>query len=369
MKKISIFVPSLNGGGAERVMVTLANAFAERGYCVDLVLSRKAGPFLKDVSSNVNVVDLRSGRVFKSLYPLTRYLFLQRPAVLLSAMGHVNVVALLARWLANAPTRIVVSERSNFSVSSSYSNGFRSRITRILIKWLYPYSDGVIAVSLNVADDLAKCIGLPRSLISVIYNPVVSHEFLAQIHERPDHPWFQPGEPPVILGVGRLSAEKDFSTLIRAFAYLHQQRLVRLVILGEGSLRPKLEALADDLGIAEVVDLPGFQINPFKYMRFASLFVMTSVFEGLPNSLIQAMACGTRVVSSNCPSGPSEILENGRWGRLVSVGDVPSFTQAMAEALDDTSPPNVLVRAADFDVDQSVDGYLRIMLPDEMLRN
>lgn len=355
---ISIYLPSLRGGGAERAMVTLANGFAERGYQVDLVLAKAEGPYLNDVAARVNVVNLKAPRVLASLPGLVRYLRRKRPTVMFSAMGHANVVAVLACRLSRVPTRMVVSERSHFSISKANNRTWRGHLIGYFMSWAYPRADGIVAVSSGVADDLAASIGISRALVKVVYNPVVTDDLLIRSREVPDHPWLAAGEPPVILGVGRLTPPKDFPTLIRAFARLRQVRNIRLLILGEGEMRIELEALVRQLDLDDIVSLPGFFGNPFSIMRAADLFVLSSVWEGLPNALIQAMACGSPVVSTDCPSGPAEILENGKWGRLVPVGDVDALAKAMHEILNDVMYPDVTVRAKDFGVEQAIAGYL-----------
>ena len=370
--KVALYLPSLRGGGAERVMVTLANGFAARGYVVDLVLATAEGPYLKDIDAGLRVVDLKSPRVASSLPALVRYLRRERPTALLSAMGHANVIAVLARGLARVPSRVVVSEHNNFSISKVNASSWRGRWMGSLIARAYPRADGVVAVSGGVADDLARGIGLPRSSIKVVYNPVVTDALLTQSREAPAHPWLQPGEPPVILGVGRLTAQKDFPILIHAFARLRQEREVRLLILGEGELRPQLTALVAELGLQADVALPGFADNPFAIMRHGSLFVLSSAWEGFGNVLVEAMACGTPVVSTACPSGPDEILEDGKWGRLVPVGDVEALAEAMQATLDEKNrPDDVAARAAEFSVERAVEGYLGVMLPEfrERLRD
>lgn len=363
--KLALYLPSLRGGGAERVMVTLANGIAQRGYAVDLVLAKAEGPYLGDVAENVRVVDLRAARVATSLPGLVRYLRRERPVAMLSALSHANVIAVLARRLAGVPVRVVVSERANFSLSKANALSWRGRMMGHFMRWSYPLAEGVVAVSRGVADDLARSVKLPRDAIDVVYNPVMTNDLIAMSRSEPEHPWFAEGQPPVVLGVGRFVFQKDFSTLVRAFARVRANRPVRLLILGEGELRGELESLVRSLDIEKDVALPGFRDNPFPYMRAASVFVLSSAWEGLPNALIQAMACGTPVVSTDCPSGPAEILENGRWGRLVPVGDEIALAEAMAATLDQTEHPDVAARAADFSVDRAVEGYLRVMVPDE----
>jgi glycosyltransferase involved in cell wall biosynthesis len=362
-RHIAIYLPSLRGGGAERIMVTLANAFAERGFKTDLVLAKAEGPYLNDVSERVRVVDLGASRVATSLPALVRYLRRERPDAMLSALNHANVIALLAKRLAWVKTRLVVSERNSLTSSLVHATSWRSGLVGHLMRWTYPWADGVIAVSNGVADDLAATIGLSRDRIDFVYNPINPSAVL-QLAEQPfQHPWFAPGEPPVVLGVGRLTAQKDFATLIRAFAQLRAHHHVRLVILGEGELRPDLQSLVAELTLSEDVLIPGFVENPFVWMRQAAVFVLSSAWEGLPGVLLQAMSCGTPIVSTDCPSGPCEILENGRWGRLVPVGDVDALSKAMAATLDEPEHPDVISRAADFNVNQVVDAYLCSLFP------
>jgi glycosyltransferase involved in cell wall biosynthesis len=361
LKKLSIYLPSLRGGGAERAMVTLANGFAARGHRVDLVLAKAEGPYLVDVAAAVRVIDLKAGGVFKSLPGLVCYLRRKRPDAMLSAMSHANVIALIARRLARVPTRLVVSERASLAGVRDHYKGLGHRLIRGLMRLTYPSADAVTVVARAMADDVAVGLGVERSRIHAIYNPVVTPALVHAALETPGHSWFSDGGPPVILSVGRLSAEKDFPTLIKAFATLCKQRPARLIILGEGEDRSLLEKQVQELGLEADVALPGFAANPYAYMRQAGLFVLSSRFEGLPGVLIQAMACGTPVVSTNCPTGPDEILENGRWGRLVPVGDVTALTVAMVETMAEANHPDVIRRAADFGEGQAVTRYLEVM--------
>jgi glycosyltransferase involved in cell wall biosynthesis len=358
-QRVAIYVPSLGGGGAERMMVMLANAFADRGLSVDLVLANAQGPYLQNVSPVVRVVDLHSARVVASLPGLVRYLRRERLQAMLSTLNYANVIAIMARSLARVRLRLVISERSTVSLSKPLL--LRGRFMTWLMHWFYPRADKVLCVSQGVADDLTETISLSPEKTSVVYNPVVSDELIEKSHVSLDHAWFKPSEPPVILGVGRLTVEKDFASLLRAFAKVRDGRPVRLVILGEGELRTTLEKLAHELGIAPDVLMPGFVDNPLPWMRKAALFVLSSRWEGLPSVLIEAMACGTPVVSTDCPSGPAEILEKGRWGRLVPVGDANALAQAVEATLDDSSQPKVAVRANDFNVDRAAEAYLSFL--------
>jgi len=358
--KLALFLPSLRGGGAERVMVNLARGFVERGLQVDLVLARAEGPYLSQVPKEVRVVDLGAQRVLHSLPGLVRYLREERPQAMLSALNHANIVAIWAKLLARVKTRLVVSERTTLSRSTENASSIRVKFIPFLVKAFYPYADVVVAVSRGVAEDLIARIGLTAEKIKVIYNPVVTPELFTKAEEPLDHPWFRPGEPPVILGVGRLTKPKDFPTLIRAFALVRKERPARLMILGEGEERPNLEALVRELGLEEDVALPGFVENPYKYMKRAAVFVLSSRWEGFGNVLVEAMALGTPVVATDCPSGPAEILEGGKWGRLVPVGNHEALAEATLQVLRGEKV-GASARALMFSVERMLEEYANVL--------
>jgi glycosyltransferase involved in cell wall biosynthesis len=342
-RRVAVFLPSLNGGGAERVLLTLADGFSQRGIAVDLVLAKAAGAYRDEVPPSVRVVDLKASRVITSLPRLVRYLRTERPAVLLSGMAHANVVGLWARRLAGGNTRVVVREANNLSVAADGSKG-RNRLLPMLVRRFYRWADAIVAVSDGVAEDLLEITELPRNKVRVLPNPVVTPELKNRAAEPLNDPWFSNGAPPVILGVGRLDRQKDFPTLIRAFASVRRRRDVRLLILGEGPERARLESLLQELQVASDARLPGFVSNPFNYMARAAVFVLSSAWEGMPGALIQGMACGAPVVSTDCESGPREVLAGGKFGRLVPVGDEAALADAIIATLDAprSVPPEAL---------------------------
>jgi glycosyltransferase involved in cell wall biosynthesis len=362
-RRLAIFLPSLEGGGAERAMCRLAIGFAKRCVPVDLVLAKKIGPYLQHVPTTVRVINLNSSRMLASVPGLVRYLHNERPSCLISALSHANVVAIFSHLLARSPAKLIVSERTPPFQSQANAKFLRDRILPYLIRALYNRADHIIAVSRGVADQLAV-LGVPRNKIAVIHNPVVDNALLEKAKETLDHPWFVPHAPPVIVAAGRLVKEKDFQTLIRAFSLVRKARPVRLVILGEGESRIELHHLAQQLGVADDVSLPGFVDNPYKYMKRATVFTLSSLFEGFGNVIVEAMACGAPIISTNCPSGPAEILENGRWGRLTAVGDAIQLAKAIEEVLGEVIHPDVKARAAIFSIENMTDEYLKLTAPE-----
>lgn len=357
--RIALFTVSLEVGGAERVLVTLANRFAERGHSVQMVLMKPEGELRKELSPAVPIVDLKTYRIWRTVLPLARYLRRERPDALLSTLSQPNLIAILAKRLARVPTRAVVREANTPTHEFGGAVKLKNRIVPALIARVYRYADAIVAVSRGVQADLMRLTRLPETRIPYVYNPVITPKLLQQREVALEHPWFAEGALPVVLAVGRLTAQKDFPTLLRAFAQLSVP--ARLLILGEGEQRAELEQLAQQLGIAERVQLPGYEPNPFKYMRRAAVFVLSSRYEGLPNALIQAMACGCPVVATDCPSGPREILADGKYGLLVPVGDVDALSDAIQQGLQDRIPPAPPEWLQQFEENHIVEQYLRVL--------
>ncbi|MDI5934353.1 glycosyltransferase [Halomonas kalidii] len=330
---LAIFLPSLRGGGAERVMLTLAKGLVDRGVTVELVLADAVGPYMEEVPSCIPVSNLKSPRVVRSMPGLVRYLRRRRPRAIMSGLERANIAAVLATMVARVNTRKILTVHNTLSRTVDSSLSLRERIIPSLVRLLYPRADAIVAVSKGAESDLVRWAGVPEERVQTIYNPVLLPDLAVRAAESVDHPWFSDGAPPVVLGVGRLSPQKDFSTLLKAFAIQRRHQLARLVILGEGEERSRLLTLARELGIEEDLWMPGFVDNPYKFMSRASVFALSSAWEGLPTVLIEVLACGTPVVATNCPSGPQEILEGGRWGRLVPVGDAAALGRELVEAI------------------------------------
>jgi glycosyltransferase involved in cell wall biosynthesis len=395
--RVAFLSANLSSGGVQRMTGLLAEGLAARGAEVDLVVCDPRGDLRDQISPAVRMVALQPanpvvarltalradpGGLAALIRPLTtikyasdtlaclpslvRYLRTARPDSLFSATTYLNIEAVLARRLANVPTRLVISDRSHFS-SGKPRKEWRQRNLVAAMRRAYLQADAITAVSNGVADDIARSLGIPRESIATLYNPTITPDFAVRASQPIDHPWFADGAPPVFLAVGRMTFQKDFSTLLRAFARVRRDRSVRLVIIGEANQKQQARFLAEasELGVREGVELLGYRPNPLPYMARAAMLVLSSRYEGFPNVLLEAMACGTPVVSTACPSGPSEILEDGTYGALVPVGDDPALAGAIVATLDHPlDRARLRARAAVFDYDSAIARYEAVLLGD-----
>lgn len=353
-KSIGIYLTSMTMGGAERVALNLSSGLVDYGYDVDLVLVNATGSLLDDVPEEVSIVDLAAGRVLKSVRPLQGYLSNREPDVLYSMMTEPNLIAIAAQRLANAGSRLVISEHNMLSRSAETT---KDQIIHAGAWALYPLADEVVAVSKGVRDDLVANTRLDTNSISVIYNPV-DIEWIHGLATKPvDHRWIMDESLKVVIAGGRHEPQKGFDTLLNAFSRLERND-VRLILFGTGPETESLEGLAQSAGIADQVDFVGFVENPYKLMAHADLFVLSSEYEGFGLVLIEALACGCPIVSTDCESGPREILKNGLYGELVPVGDSGALSEMMSSTLARTHDSNRLKRRADhFNIEAAISQY------------
>jgi glycosyltransferase involved in cell wall biosynthesis len=350
----------LTDGGAQRAVVKLVSGMCERGLAVDLVLVNKEGVHLRSVDARARLFVLGSGRVATSVMPLARYMRRARPAAFVSFLTHANVAAVAARALARVELRLALVEQN--TVSAYRSDLRRDSWLPAFVRHTYPRAEAVVGVSDGVARDLISHLGVPAHKVSVIHNPVVDNALLEAAGAPAGHAWFEDDSARVLIASGRLTPQKDFPTLLQAFRLLRSKMPARLIILGEGEERGRLEALRDALGLAGDVDLHGFVENPYAYMSRADAFVLSSRWEGLPTVLIEALACGCPVVATDCPSGPREILEGGKHGELVTVGDAAALCDAMARVMQ-IRPDRQALRehALKYSVAQAVSQYIELL--------
>lgn len=388
---LALFVPHMKAGGVANVIANLACGLVERGHRVDLVLSRARGTYLQRVPASVKIVELRysvwapshiaraamrdlwslalfstrSSRLLETLPflpSLVRYLRQERPVAMLAAKTEANLAAIWATKLAAVPTRLVVSEHTHLPSVFAGEPGWR-RLAPV-VRRNYRHVDVHVAVSDGAADGMCASTGVPRRRVVRIYNGEAQEGLLSKARAPVAHPWFQPAAPPVILSAARLAKGKNLALLLRAFSHVRRQRSVRLMILGEGPQRTALDALARDLGIRADVDLPGYVENPLSYMARCKVFALSSNYEGLSCVLVQALAVGCPVVSTDCPTGPAELLDHGAYGKLVPLGDHEAFAAALLSALDE-SPNRDRLRCRvrrHYSADRMAEQYLGVLL-------
>jgi len=372
--RIGLFFSGLAGGGTQRRMLLLAHGLLARGHAVTIAVGSAAGPFRAELPAGARLVELGgAGRrlpllrrhrglwVPLALPALTAWLRAAPLDVLLASSTPANLVAALAR--ARAATGLPLALVLNLPPSAVAARlGPLRRPLLALLRRAYGSADGLIAISAGVAADAARTLGLDRDRIAVVANPVDAARIARAAALPPVHPWLAPGAPPVLLAVGKLQPQKDYPTLLRAFAGLRQQRPARLVVLGEGPGRASLERLAGELGIAADLAFLGFVAEPFGWMARAAVVVSSSRFEGFSNVLVEALAAGATIVATDCPHGPRDVLADGACGRLVPVGDPPALARALVAALDDPADPaRQRARARAFSPDAALDGYLAVL--------
>ncbi len=354
---LAIVLLSAGGGGAERVSILLANEFARRGRSVAILMLRRRGPLLGMIDPRVQVHDLGGRRTIWSIRRLAATIRRLKPKTIIAAMVEVNVGTAIAARLAGTRAKLILTEHNqtdrNFDVASTLS----VRLAFRLIRFVYPLADRVVCVSQGVADSLMRFSGLPPAKIDVIHNPIVSSDLLDKAAMECPHPWLSDKTVPVVLAAGRLVTAKDFEMLLHAFARIRKARDCRLIILGEGEKRKVLQNLCETLGVAEDVEITGFVSNPYTYMQRCDVFALSSAWEGFPTVLVEALACGAKIVSTDCPSGPREILCDGKFGSLTPVGDPDRFAAAIIEVLDNPVSCGALARGQGFTVEKSTDQY------------
>lgn len=359
-QKIAIFLPTLAGGGAERAMITISNGLGKK-YAVDLVVSNASGSYRDEIDNSVKVVDLKSKSLRWSFFKLISYINSEKPDTVISALASANIVCSVARIFTKKKFKLILSERAAVIAALKDNPRWQARIMPFLIKMTYPYADFIVCVAKDIANELIEVFGLKNDKVKVIYNAVITEKLIEDSLKEFHNPYFDHSEIPMILGVGRLTSQKNFASLIHAFSSIRKKHKSKLVILGEGPLLDDLINLSKELNVYDDVYFPGFVQNPFVWMKHAKVFVLSSNYEGLPNALIQAMACGTQVVSTDCPTGPSEILEDGKWGFLCPVNDNQSLAQGITNILENDTQVDVFKRSQYFSLGRALEGYEQLI--------
>lgn len=369
--RVAFLLATSGHSGVDRLARNLLPSMAARGLNVDLLKVRNHGPYLDNGRpTGVNIVDLGCSHAYSSVGAVARYLRMKRPDVLFADKDRINRVAILAKGLSGVKTRLILSTGTTISVDLAHRGLFERYLQRFSIRYLYRFADKVVVTSKGVADDMIAYTGLDADKIEVVPCPVVASELFLRRQPIPDHPWYRKGLPPVILAVGELCYRKDVPTILRAFALARKETRCRLVILGRGKEKERLIALASDLGIMEDVSFAGFQLDPYPYMAHSAVLAHAARWEGLGFVIIEALALGTPVVATDCPSGPAEILKNGLYGPLVPVGNHELFASALLKTLANPLPAAFLQNAArPYEISVSTSAYLKVMgLPEAPFR-
>lgn len=361
--RVALFLPSLEGGGAERAFVDLANEFVGRGLRVDLVLADCSGPYVEEISKAVRVVDFATTRWLSVIWKLAGYLRRERPDVLLAGLDVPNMAAVAASMLAGMRSRCVISQRAVVRAVWQLEHPKTWRYWLWLLRQAYSRARLVICNSTSAATEVIRDLAVEPKKCAVILNAVDVKRIEGLANEPLDDRWLSATAPPLLLSVGTLTPRKDMGVLVRALAIVRRSRECNLMILGEGSERGRLEELVRELELEECVRMPGFAANPFPWMSRADVLLSASLAEGCPNVIQQALACNTAIVATDCPGGTAEVLENGRWGRLVPTGDPHAMANAILATLGDRKNPEGNKRALDFDTSRTADRYLQLLLP------
>lgn len=360
-KRLAVLISFSGDGGVERMVTNLCAEFAKHVQ-VDLLAIKAGGGHVSRIPSSVNVIHLKARHAWTSVPEIERYLREQRPDALLVAKDRAGRAAIKARRRAGLALPLWIRLGTNLSAALERKDALSRWLRVFPMRRLYPLASGVVAVSEGVKEDTQRVTGLPAERIVVIRNPVITPRLAEQAADPVPHPWLADKAVPVIIGMGRLTKQKDFPTLVRAFAALQSELPSRLIILGEGRDRAALEVLARELDVQDNVHLAGFQSNPYAWLARADLFVLSSAWEGSPNALTEALALGLPSVSTDCPSGPREILDGGRYGPLIPVGDAAAMTQAMRETLRNPLPADRLRAAVDeYRAETSARRYLELL--------
>jgi glycosyltransferase involved in cell wall biosynthesis len=361
--KVAILSKFSAYGGISRMMVHLANGLIRKNVDVDLLIAGGQVPFPENIAPEVTIKDFQVTHVYAALPSLIRYLNHDAPDAIL-ATRHKNIsIAILAHMIAKGRQnrRLAIRLSGNLTSSIAGKNSLQSWLHNFPIRYLYHNADAVIAVSEGVAQDFRNLAKVPPQRVSAVPNPTISEDIGILSQQEIDHPWFKHKECPIILGAGRFTRRKDFITLIRAFAFLRQKLSCRLVLLGDGQEKKNYWKLAQDLGIERDIYLPGFTPNPYAYMAKSDVFALTSkAAEGSPNVIKEALALGLPVVSTDCPSGPREILQNGKIGRLAPVEDSQKVAKALEETLRNPPDPNILQASIqEYTIENSTMSYMK----------
>ena len=361
-KRVAFVLPWMGGGGIERLTLALMQGFVDRGYAIDLVLTEEGGNFMHLVPKAAHIELFECPRVRHTIPRLRDYMRRRKPDAMIVSVWPLTAATVIARLGLKHPPRLILSDHNHLTTQYSH-NAKAWAMLRLSLKFLYPRADALVGVSQGVADDVAAIAGLPQAHTTTIYNPIAAPERTDWPKAETDALW-QDHKGPRIISVGRFKKQKNHSLLLRAFAKIYAATGARLAMLGEGELEDDLRAEIAASGLSDHVILPGFVVDPSPYYASADIFALSSDYEGFGNVLVEAMHFGLSVVSTDCKSGPAEILDNGRFGRLVPVGDADALAEALAQTIAAPAEKDAMKqRALDFSVENATAAYEALAFP------
>ena len=366
-KRVALYLDSLQGYGADRILLKIANGLVKHGLSIDLVLSKASNIGAHSIDPSIRIVDLKGSRYtpIRNIVLLTSYLRKRKPDILFSSIHFNNIIATLALTLSGIKCKLILRQANMLEEQLQDYSSLVSSLLHPLTCWAYKRSDVIVSQCNSMVTDLTEFMDVDESKIKVIYNPTVTADILEKSKASVQHRWLSSENKyyPVILSVGRLKPQKDFRTLLKAFQKLkrHYSSNAKLIIIGDGPLRERLEMLAEDLGIKDDVDLIGFHINPYAFMAATDVYVSSSRYEGLPNTLIEALSLGKRVLATACKGGTAEILKFGEYGRLVPVKSPDVMAKSIADILRSPNPARPGA-TKDFEHEAQVSKYLDMFL-------
>lgn len=359
MNQITILLPSLRGGGLEKQILFVAESLFKLNFNVEILIINSINSVYVP-KTKIKITNLKVKQIRYALFPLINHFRRTKPSIVFCADTPLNALTILAKKISNYPNKLIVSERNHLTSITKYAKRTGDKIRPFIAKYLYPHADLITTVSEGVAEDLIQTYKLDPQKVKTLYNMFDTEDIVQKSKKEAKH--LPKDNLPTIVNIGRLSHQKDQTTLIKAFAILRKKQQCHLIILGEGEERKKLQQLIHQLNLENDVFMPGFVSNPYPYIAQTNLFVLTSIYEGLPGVLIEALAIGTSIVSTNCPSGPAEILQNGKYGLLTPVGNTFALADAMQKLLKQPYSPDILrARAMDFSIETLIPQYLDVL--------
>ena len=358
--KVVFFIPTLESGGAEKVTSILCNQFISNGYEVELVLIKKVGPYLNHLHSNIKIVNLNKNRSLFCIFKFYKYIKQSKPDIIISALDNANIISAIVKKFFFPKIKLIITCHSTISKEFKYSDNYKAYFLKKLMKYTFCYAEKIIAVSNGVALDLKNILKIDSEKIKIIYNPVYSEDILELGKLENNFKWFHK-EYKIFISIGRLTDVKNYELLIDSFNIVKDKINSKLIIIGEGPLRFELQNQIESLNLHDFVFLAGYLDNPYNWLSNSDVFVVSSKWEGLSCALIEAMSFNLNIVSSNCYSGPIEILENGKWGLIANQNNKEDLSNLMLKSILSPKLDHNKKRAKIFSINAAMFEYNKII--------